>query len=117
MLEAYRTHVAERDELGVPPKPLDAAWTSELVELLQDPPKGEEDFLLDLLTNRIPPGVDEAGVREAAAFVPRADRGVRRQRLQGRQRERKRRAARKDAYYGKAHQKSASSHNFAWGRG
>ena len=65
MLEAYRTHVAEREELGVPPKPLDAAWTSELVELLQDPPKGEEDFLLDLLTNRIPPGVDEAAYVKA----------------------------------------------------
>ena len=65
MLEAYRTHVAEREELGVPPKPLDTAWTSELVELLQDPPKGEEDFLLDLLTNRIPPGVDEAAYVKA----------------------------------------------------
>ena len=65
MLEAYRSHVAEREELGVPPKPLDAAWTSELVELLQDPPKGEEDFLLDLLTNCIPPGVDEAAYVKA----------------------------------------------------
>ena len=65
MLEAYRTHVAEREELGVPPKALDAAWTSQLVELIQNPPKGEEDFLLDLLTNRIPPGVDEAAYVKA----------------------------------------------------
>ena len=65
LLEAYRAHVAEREELGVPPKALDAEWTTELVKLLQDPPKGEEDFLLDLLANRVPPGVDEAAYVKA----------------------------------------------------
>ena len=60
MLEAYRAHVQERAELGIPPKPLDPEWTAQLVELLKSPPAGEEDFLLDLIANRVPPGVDEA---------------------------------------------------------
>lgn len=65
MLEAYRKHVAERAELGVVPKPLDAEQTAALVELLKNPPKGEEEFLLDLLSNRIPAGVDEAAYVKA----------------------------------------------------
>lgn len=60
MLEAYRNHVAERQSQGVVPKPLDAEQMSGLVELLKNPPKGEEEFILDLLTNRVPPGVDDA---------------------------------------------------------
>ncbi|MCE1649688.1 hypothetical protein LWT35_23690, partial [Enterobacter hormaechei] len=55
MLEEYRKHVAERAAQGIVPKPLDAAQTAALVELLKNPPEGEEDFLLDLLTNRVPP--------------------------------------------------------------
>lgn len=55
MLEDYRKHVAERAAQGIVPKPLDAAQVAALVELLKNPPKGEEDFLLDLLTNRVPP--------------------------------------------------------------
>ena len=47
MLEAYRQHVAERAALGVPPKPLDDAQTAALVELLKNPPAGEEAFLVD----------------------------------------------------------------------
>jgi len=62
---AYNTHVAERLEMGVVPQPLDAEQTAELVELLKNPPSGEEDFLLDLFTNRIPPGVDEAAYVKA----------------------------------------------------
>lgn len=62
----YEGAVAERAQQGVVPKPLDAAETSQLVELLKNPPKGEEKFLLDLLTNRIPPGVDEAAYVKAA---------------------------------------------------
>ena len=54
MLEAYRAHVQERAELGIPPKPLDPEWTAELVELLKSPPAGEEAFLLDLIANRVP---------------------------------------------------------------
>ncbi|NHB90933.1 bifunctional aconitate hydratase 2/2-methylisocitrate dehydratase [Photorhabdus cinerea] len=65
MLEEYRKHVAERAVQGVVPKPLDAAQAAALVELLKSLPKGEEDFLLDLLINRIPPGVDEAAYVKA----------------------------------------------------
>ncbi|CEE94061.1 bifunctional: aconitate hydratase 2; 2-methylisocitrate dehydratase [Xenorhabdus nematophila str. Anatoliense] len=65
MLEEYRKHVAERAAQGIVPKPLDAAQAAALVELLKTPPKGEEDFLLDLLTNRVPPGVDEAAYVKA----------------------------------------------------
>ncbi|CDG18690.1 bifunctional aconitate hydratase 2/2-methylisocitrate dehydratase [Xenorhabdus doucetiae] len=65
MLEEYRKHVAERAAQGIVPKPLDAAQAAALVELLKNPPKGEEDFLLDLLTHRIPPGVDEAAYVKA----------------------------------------------------
>ncbi|MDX7986570.1 bifunctional aconitate hydratase 2/2-methylisocitrate dehydratase [Xenorhabdus sp. 12] len=65
MLEEYRKHVAERAAQGIVPKPLDAAQTAALVELLKNPPQGEEDFLLDLLTNRVPPGVDEAAYVKA----------------------------------------------------
>jgi aconitate hydratase 2/2-methylisocitrate dehydratase len=49
VLEAYRQHVAERAALGVPPKPLDDVQTAALVELLKNPPAGEEAFLVDLL--------------------------------------------------------------------
>ena len=65
VLEAYRAHVQERAELGIPPKPLDPEWTAELVELLKAPPAGEEAFLLDLIANRVPPGVDEAAYVKA----------------------------------------------------
>jgi aconitate hydratase 2/2-methylisocitrate dehydratase len=66
VLEAYRQHVAERAALGVPPKPLDEAQVAALVELLKNPPAGEEEFLVDLLENRIPPGVDQAAYVKAA---------------------------------------------------
>jgi aconitate hydratase 2/2-methylisocitrate dehydratase len=60
VIEAYLKAEAERKEQGVPPKPLDPEQTSELVKLLQKPPKGKEQFLLDLLKNRVSPGVDAA---------------------------------------------------------
>ena len=66
MLEAYRQHVEERAALGVPPKPLDDAQTAELVELLKNPPAGEEAFLVDLIENRVPAGVDQAAYVKAA---------------------------------------------------
>jgi len=66
VLEAYRQHVAERAALGVPPKPLDDAQTAALVELLKNPPAGEEAFLVDLLENRVPAGVDQAAYVKAA---------------------------------------------------
>lgn len=65
MLEEYRKHVADRAAEGIVPKPLDATQMAALVELLKNPPNGEEAFLLDLLTNRVPPGVDEAAYVKA----------------------------------------------------
>ncbi|MDP1519831.1 bifunctional aconitate hydratase 2/2-methylisocitrate dehydratase [Porticoccus litoralis] len=65
MLEAYRQHVADRAAQGIPPKPLTPEWTADLVELLKNPPAGEEEFLLDLIANRVPPGVDEAAYVKA----------------------------------------------------
>ncbi|MBG6081169.1 bifunctional aconitate hydratase 2/2-methylisocitrate dehydratase [Rubrivivax gelatinosus] len=66
MLTAYRQHAAERAALGIPPLPLDAAQTAALIELIQNPPAGEEAFLLDLLTHRVPPGVDDAAKVKAS---------------------------------------------------
>tara|TARA_Y100000385_G_scaffold6147_1_gene6807 strand:- start:1620 stop:4235 length:2616 start_codon:yes stop_codon:yes gene_type:complete len=66
VLEAYRTHAAERHLQGIPPKALDPEWTAGLVELLKNPPAGEEDFLVDLISNRVPPGVDEAAYVKAS---------------------------------------------------
>ena len=65
MLEAYRAHIQERQRLGIPPKPLSPEWTSQLTELLKNPPAGEEDYLIDLITNRVPPGVDESAYVKA----------------------------------------------------
>ena len=64
--ERYDGHVAERASLGIVPKALDAEQVTELVEMLKNPPKGQESFLLDLLVNRVPPGVDEAAYVKAA---------------------------------------------------
>jgi aconitate hydratase 2/2-methylisocitrate dehydratase len=66
MLESYRQHVAERAALGIPPLPLDAKQTSELCELLKHPPTGEAETLLELLRDRVPPGVDPAAYVKAA---------------------------------------------------
>jgi len=66
VLEAYRKHIEERAALGIVPQPLNAEQTAGLVELLKNPPAGEEAFLVDLLTNRVPPGVDEAAYVKAA---------------------------------------------------
>ncbi|WP_339883401.1 bifunctional aconitate hydratase 2/2-methylisocitrate dehydratase [Vreelandella maris] len=65
MLEAYRQHVEERAAEGIPPKPLTAEQVASVVELLKTPPAGEEEFILDLITNRVPPGVDEAAYVKA----------------------------------------------------
>ena len=66
MLEAYRQHVEERTAQGVVPKPLSAEQVNELVDLIKNPPAGEEAFLVDLLENRIPAGVDDAAYVKAA---------------------------------------------------
>ncbi len=66
MLQAYRVHVAERAALGIPPLPLTAKQTGELIELLKNPPKGEETTLVDLITHRVPAGVDDAAKVKAS---------------------------------------------------
>ncbi|MEH2239537.1 bifunctional aconitate hydratase 2/2-methylisocitrate dehydratase [Nostoc sp.] len=65
MLESYRKDVADRGALGIPPLPLDAKQTSELCELLKNPPKGQEEILLHLLSDRVSPGVDPAAYVKA----------------------------------------------------
>jgi aconitate hydratase 2/2-methylisocitrate dehydratase len=66
MLQAYVEHVAERAALGIPPLPLSAKQTADLIELIKAAPAKEEAFLLDLLTNRVPPGVDDAAKVKAS---------------------------------------------------
>ena len=70
MLQAYRQHAAERAALGIPPLPLDTKQVAELIELIKAPPSstnpGEDAFLMDLLTHRVPPGVDEAAKVKAS---------------------------------------------------
>ncbi len=66
MLEAYRQHVAERAALGIPPLPLTAKQTEQLVELIKNPPKGEEAMLVELITHRVPAGVDNAAKVKAS---------------------------------------------------
>ena len=65
MLEAYRQHVADRAAQNIPPAPLSPEQVADLVELLKNPPAGEEAFLVELLTERVPPGVDEAAYVKA----------------------------------------------------
>ena len=66
MLKAYRAHAAERAALGIPPLALDAKQVADLIELIKNPPAGEEAFLMDLLTHRVPPGVDDAAKVKAS---------------------------------------------------
>ncbi len=66
MLQAYRDHVAERAALGIPPLPLTAKQTGELIELLKNPPAGEEATLVELITHRVPAGVDDAAKVKAS---------------------------------------------------
>ncbi|SOE50690.1 Aconitate hydratase 2 [plant metagenome] len=66
MLETYRQHVAERAALGIPPLPLSAKQTAELIELIKNPPEGEAQNLVDLLTHRVPAGVDDAAKVKAS---------------------------------------------------
>ena len=66
MVQAYRDHVAERAALGIPPLPLSAKQTGELIELLKAPPAGEEATLVELITHRVPAGVDDAAKVKAS---------------------------------------------------
>ena len=74
MLEAYRQHIAERASQGIPPLPLTKQQTEELVALLKNPPKGEETVLVDLITHRVPAGVDDAA-KVKAEFLARVAKG------------------------------------------
>jgi len=74
MIEAYRQHVKERAAEGLPPLPLDALQVKALTEIIMSPPAGDEELLLDLLTNRVPPGVDDAA-RIKADFLAGVARG------------------------------------------
>jgi len=74
VLETYRAHVAERAALGIPPLPLTAKQTEELIALLKNPPKGEEQALVDLITHRVPAGVDDAA-KVKAAFLSKVAKG------------------------------------------
>ncbi|MCX7563323.1 bifunctional aconitate hydratase 2/2-methylisocitrate dehydratase [Xanthomonadaceae bacterium XH05] len=65
-LASYRQHVAERAALGIPPLPLSAQQTAEVIELLKNPPAGEEQFLVELLSHRVPAGVDDAAKVKAS---------------------------------------------------
>ncbi|NND39102.1 MAG: bifunctional aconitate hydratase 2/2-methylisocitrate dehydratase [Pseudomonadales bacterium] len=65
MLEEYRQHEAARAAQGIPAKPLSPEQVASLVELLKSPPAGEGDFLVNLIANRVPPGVDEAAYVKA----------------------------------------------------
>lgn len=73
MLDAYRAAAAEREAKGIPPLPLTVQQTEELVELLKYPPAGEEKFLIDLLSYRVPPGVDDASKVKASFLGAIAD--------------------------------------------
>ena len=75
-LDSYRAHVAERAALGTVPLPLSAQQTAELVELLKNPPAGEGEFLVDLLTHRVPPGVDDAAKVKASFLAAVAEGSV-----------------------------------------
>ena len=66
MLKAYQDHVTERAALGIPPLPLTAKQTGELIELLKSPPKGEEALLVNLISHRVPAGVDDAAKVKAS---------------------------------------------------
>ncbi len=74
MLESYRQHAAERGALGIPPLPLSADQTKALIDLLRAPPDGEAEFLLDLMVNRVPAGVDDAA-KVKAEFLARVAKG------------------------------------------
>ena len=65
--DEYDEHVAERAEQGIVPEPLGAEQMADLVKELEKPEGGEEAFLVDLLENRVPPGVDEAACVSALA--------------------------------------------------
>ena len=69
MLETYRAHVEERAQIGIVPKPISPEQMNDLVELIKNPPAGEEAFIYDLLANRVPAGVDQAAYIKAGLLT------------------------------------------------
>ena len=68
MLKAYLEHVAEREAQNIPPLPMDAQQTADLVEYIKHPAdlsSEEKDMVMDLFVNRVPPGVDDASYVKA----------------------------------------------------
>ena len=66
MLKEYRKHEQERRAQGIPALALNAEQVADLVELIKEPPVGEEDFILDIFSNKVPAGVDQAAYVKAA---------------------------------------------------
>ena len=66
MLKEYRKHEEERRTQGIPALALDAEQVADLVELIKEPPTGEDEFILNLFTNKVPAGVDQAAYVKAA---------------------------------------------------
>lgn len=64
-IEEYKAHVTEREALGVPPLPLSAEQTAALIEMIKAG-EGDMNENVDLLTNRVSPGVDDAAYVKAA---------------------------------------------------
>ena len=73
MLAAYRQHVADRAAQSIPPAPLSPEQVADLLDLLKNPPAGEEAFLVELLTERVPPGADEAAYVKAGFLAALAN--------------------------------------------
>ncbi|MEL0068065.1 MAG: aconitate hydratase B, partial [Gammaproteobacteria bacterium] len=69
MLETYRAHVEERAQIGIVPKPISPEQMNDLVDLIKNPPAGEEEFIYDLLANRVPAGVDQAAYIKAGLLT------------------------------------------------
>ncbi|MFZ3168304.1 MAG: bifunctional aconitate hydratase 2/2-methylisocitrate dehydratase [Candidatus Methanoperedens sp.] len=65
ILESYQNHIIERQKQGIPPLPMNAEQVKALSALVFDPPEGQEDFILELLKNHIPPGVDPAALEKS----------------------------------------------------
>jgi aconitate hydratase 2/2-methylisocitrate dehydratase len=66
MIEAYLMHEKERNAQGIPALPLNPEQTAGVCELLVNPPAGKEEFLMELFTERVSPGVDPAAEVKAA---------------------------------------------------
>ena len=69
MIRDYQKLALEREEMGIPPLPLNKEQTKNLTELLEKPQQESADELLYLLTERVPPGVDESAYVKATWLV------------------------------------------------